>query len=151
MAQEMEVDGTCLCGYVTYKATIDPEKVGICHCTQCQASGDNYRVAIQVDSSKFQLISGTLKAYVKTADSGNKRALFFCPECGCQFYGRAASGPSPFYSVRVGTIVQRSKLPPPKSQVWCRSALPWSHDLSKIPKVEKQPGQAVAAPASPKI
>src|SRR5262245_4627881 len=32
----MKVDGRCHCGYITYEAEIDPEKVMICHCTDCQ-------------------------------------------------------------------------------------------------------------------
>ena len=28
----MKIDGRCHCGYITYVAEIDPDKVGICHC-----------------------------------------------------------------------------------------------------------------------
>ncbi len=33
----MQIDGQCHCGHVAYEAEIDPEQVGICHCTDCQA------------------------------------------------------------------------------------------------------------------
>jgi hypothetical protein len=40
----MNIDGQCHCGHVTYQADIDPEKVSICHCTDCQAlTGSPYR------------------------------------------------------------------------------------------------------------
>jgi hypothetical protein len=29
----MKIDGCCHCGYITYEAEIDPEKILICHCT----------------------------------------------------------------------------------------------------------------------
>jgi hypothetical protein len=32
----MKIDGRCHCGYITYEAEIDPEKVMICHCADCQ-------------------------------------------------------------------------------------------------------------------
>ena len=32
----MKIDGACHCGNITYSAEIDPENVGICHCTDCQ-------------------------------------------------------------------------------------------------------------------
>ena len=32
----MKVDGRCHCGSSPYEAEIDPEKVAICHCTDCQ-------------------------------------------------------------------------------------------------------------------
>jgi hypothetical protein len=40
----MKIDGRCHCGYITYQAEIDPEKVMICHCTDCQTlSGSAFR------------------------------------------------------------------------------------------------------------
>ena len=32
----MKVDGGCHCGSITFEAEIDPDAVGICHCTDCQ-------------------------------------------------------------------------------------------------------------------
>jgi hypothetical protein len=32
----MKIDGRCHCGYITYEAEIEPEKVMICHCADCQ-------------------------------------------------------------------------------------------------------------------
>jgi hypothetical protein len=33
MAKTMDIDGGCLCGHITYEATINPAAVGICKCT----------------------------------------------------------------------------------------------------------------------
>ena len=44
----MKVDGGCHCVYIKYEAEIDPEKVSICHCTDCQTgSGSAYRTNVQ--------------------------------------------------------------------------------------------------------
>jgi hypothetical protein len=32
----MKVDGRCHCGFITFAAEIVPEKVWLCHCTDCQ-------------------------------------------------------------------------------------------------------------------
>jgi len=32
----MEVTGRCHCRTISYRASVDPEKAGICHCTACQ-------------------------------------------------------------------------------------------------------------------
>ena len=32
----MNVTGSCHCGEIQFEATIDPKRVGICHCTDCQ-------------------------------------------------------------------------------------------------------------------
>jgi hypothetical protein len=43
----MHIDGQCHCGRVAYQAEIDPERVSICHCTDCQTlTGSPYRVTV---------------------------------------------------------------------------------------------------------
>ena len=133
----MQIDGTCLCGHIRYEADIDPERVMVCHCTDCQISTGSFRTGVLVEAEKFRLISGTPKVYVKTAESGNLRAISFCPECGTQLHGSHVEKPTT-YSLRLGTILQNPALQP-KAQIWCRSALPWVFDLESIPKVDKQP------------
>lgn len=132
----MKIDGGCLCGHIAYEAEIDPDKVGVCHCTDCQInSATAFRVAVAVPRENLR-ITGTLKVYVKTAESGNRRALSFCPECGTSIHGGNVDGTGPV-TLRVGTARQRAKLPP-KTQIWCRSALPWVDDLGAVRKIEKQ-------------
>jgi hypothetical protein len=134
----MHIDGRCHCGYITFEAEIDPETVGICHCTDCQAfSGAPYRVTVPARRENFKLLSGRPKAYVKTAESGNKRVQAFCPECGTHIYA-AAPGDSPVYGLRLGTIKQRAQLVP-KRQIWHRSSLAWAQDIHAMPSIAKQP------------
>ena len=77
----MKIDGRCHCGFITYKAEIDPCKVLVCHCTGCQSlSGSAFRTVAFADSDTFTLLTGELKMYVKLADSGVERAQMFCPE-----------------------------------------------------------------------
>jgi Glutathione-dependent formaldehyde-activating enzyme len=86
----------------------------------------------------FALKSGTPKIYIKTAESGNKRAHAFCPECGAPIYS-AAPEPNPStVGLRVGGIDQRAQFEPPTRQGWCRSALPWSMDLTRVERVDRQ-------------
>lgn len=133
----MKIDGQCLCGQVQYEAEADPARVAICHCTDCQTnSASAYGVVVGLAPGAFTLTAGTLKTYVKTAESGNRRALTFCPECGTRIYGGPADGEG-FIGLRLGTVRQRADLPP-VLQVWCRSKLPWVDDLSAIPAHEKQ-------------
>ncbi len=135
----MKVDGACLCGYITYKAEINPENVGICHCTDCQTNaGAAYGVVVGVEDGKFELLSGKLKIYEKIAESGTIRALSFCPECGTRIHAKTVGEGSPFFGLRVGSVRQRDKLKP-KRQSWCRSAQDWVGDLSSIPQFDKQP------------
>jgi hypothetical protein len=132
----MKVDGRCHCGQIRYEAEIDENKVSICHCTDCQAlTGTVYRVSVPASAADFVLLSGTPKIYVKTADSGNKRAQAFCAECGTPIYASDAHNPQ-IYGVRVGTLTQRAELPP-KFQIWHHSALPWVSDIRDLKSSER--------------
>ena len=43
----MKIEGGCHCGNITYRAEVDPNTVGICHCTDCQTlTGSAYRANI---------------------------------------------------------------------------------------------------------
>ena len=134
----MQVDGRCLCGHITYEAEIDTDRVAICHCTDCQNhSASAYGVVAHIEGG-FRLLTGEMKTFEKTASSGTRRALTFCPECGTRIYAKTVGEGTGFWGLRVGTIRQRAELIP-KLQVWCDSALPWTGDLGAIPKFAKQP------------
>lgn len=134
----MRIEGGCHCGYITYEAEVDPDTVGICHCTDCQTlTGSAFRVVVPARKDGFTLLTGQPKIYVKTAESGNKRAQAFCPECGTPIYATAVSDPQVF-GLRVGTARQRAELQP-KRQIWCRSAQEWVMDLKSITQISKQP------------
>ena len=76
----MKIDGRCHCGYITYEAEIDPDKTLICHCTDCQTlSGSAFRVVAYTREDAFKLLSGELKIYVKTSESGNKTTTIVLP------------------------------------------------------------------------
>jgi hypothetical protein len=133
----MHIDGSCHCGNIRYEAEVDPEKVSICHCTDCQVlSGSAFRVVVQATKEGFRMLGAQPKIYIKTAESGTKRAQAFCPECGSQIYATSPTDPQTF-GLRVGTIRQRAELKP-RRQAWCRSAMGWLSELGTIPKVERQ-------------
>jgi hypothetical protein len=134
----MKIDGSCHCGYITYEAEIDPERVVICHCTDCQTlSGSAFRTVAMSREGTFVLRSGTPKLYVKTAESGAGREQAFCPECGSPIYSTSVGDGPKIHGIRVGTISQRDELIPTR-QVWTRSEQHWVDDLGSVPKVAKQ-------------
>ncbi|MDH3716203.1 MAG: GFA family protein [Gammaproteobacteria bacterium] len=134
----MKVDGSCHCGYITYSAEVDSDAALICHCTDCQTlSGSAYRTVLPTPDKDFQLHSGKLKTYVKTAQSGRRRAQTFCPECGSPIYAAPVDDGPKTLNLRIGTIRQRAELIP-KLQVWHRSALPWAQDIHDLPARETQ-------------
>ena len=132
----MKVNGECHCGAITYEAVIDPEKVAICHCTDCQQlSGTAYRTVVPAPGATFTLLTCEPRKYVKTAESGAKRVHAFCADCGTPIYSSAVNAP-PAYNLRLGTIRQRAELMP-KRQNWCRSAQSWAMNLEHIPRFDR--------------
>ncbi len=134
----MKVDGRCLCGHLTYEAEVDPESVLICSCADCQVlSGSAFRVTAQVVGNSFKFLSSVPKTYVKLADSGNRRILAFCPECGTSIYSKPADGMDGYFGLRVGSLSQRALLIP-RAHYWCRSAQGWIEQIGDLPKFEAE-------------
>jgi hypothetical protein len=134
----MHVDGACHCGDITYSAEIDPEKVIICHCTDCQVlSSSAFRMIVLAEKGTFRLQSGTPAVYTKTADSGRRRAQAFCPRCGTQMFSTPAVDKPEHFGLRVGSIRQRAQLRPSR-QLWCKSAFAWLDEIASIPQSDSQ-------------
>ena len=134
----MKVHGTCSCGFITFEAEIDPGKVAICHCTDCQIlSGSAFRTVVPAAKAGFRLLAGQPKVYVKTAESGNKRVQAFCEKCGTPIYSSAVDDP-PVYSIRVGTARQRAALLP-RLEVFRKSALVWNPGLDGTKRFDGMP------------
>ena len=136
----MKIEGACHCGYITYKAEMDPKHVAICHCTDCQTlSGSAFRTLAFTREGTFELLTGELKIYVKTSESGTRRQQSFCPECGTPIFSATTDGGPKVHSLRAGTIRQRNELVP-QIQVWTRSEQSWIAEISAFPKLGKQEG-----------
>jgi hypothetical protein len=94
-------------------------------------TGTAYRTTVPAAVASFVLHSGVPRRYVKTAQSGNQRIHTFCGDCGSPIYSSVPENPVT-YGLRVGALAQRDLLPP-RRQIWCRSALPWSGSLEGLP------------------
>jgi hypothetical protein len=138
MGEAMRVHGACHCGAIAFEATVDAGRVLLCHCTACQTlSGTAYRTSAPATGESFRLLRGTPKTYVKTAESGNRRAQVFCADCGTPLYAHADVAAPERYIVRVGCLAEREALVP-SARIWCRSALPWSQDLEGLRQAERE-------------
>ena len=127
----MKFSGQCHCGAIRFTGTANPDKVVVCHCTDCQLfSGAPFRAVVLVPAEDIEF-SGSPKIYVKVAASGNARAQAFCGECGTQLYAAEPNAPKVF-NVRLGCVNERAALIP-KVQIWSQSAMPWLCDLATLP------------------
>lgn len=128
----MKVDGTCFCGYLTFEAEVDPATVELCHCRDCQIlSSSAFRIVVPALPGSFRQLTGTPTVYIKTAESGHRRNLAFCPKCGTAIYSAPADGDSHYFGLRVGALRQGLELVP-HAQSWHWSALPWLGNLDAL-------------------
>jgi hypothetical protein len=135
----MKVDGSCHCGKIRFEAEINPRKVVICHCTDCQTlSGSAFRTVVPAIEGTFRLLSGAPKVYVKTGESGNKREQTFCSDCGTPIYSATTGSVARVFGLRVGALRQRYELIP-SDQFWFRSSQAWLQSLATIAKRQTQP------------
>lgn len=134
----MKIDGGCHCGYLKYEAQVDPEHVGVCHCLDCQAfSGSAFRGFVQAVDGRFTVLEGEPSRYIKTAASGNQKAMLFCARCGTHICSAGTEPDTKPFGIRWGTVRQRGELPP-KVPIFCRTAHEWTWDLGSLPKREAQ-------------
>ena len=142
----MHIDGECHCGQVSFSAEIDPSRVMVCHCADCQVlSGSPLRAVVAAPIETF-VLRGDPKAYVKVAESGNRRAQMFCPNCGTPLYATAPENATSVM-IRLGCVKQREQLRP-AAQIWLRSAQPWIADLHDVPGSSEQQAFLPLPPAA---
>ncbi len=90
---------------VSFEAEIDPDRVVVCHCSDCQTlSGAPFRAVAFSEPGGFSLLSGALMTYIKTAESGKDRQQVFCPIYDTPIYSASVDADAPqIYGIRVGT------------------------------------------------
>jgi hypothetical protein len=142
--QIMNINGACHCGAVSFTATINPDRVMVCHCSDCQVlSGAPFRSVVAAAYASLA-VTGTTKQYVKVAQSGNKRAQVFCPACATPLWATTPDNPVAVI-IRLGCVAQRDQLTP-AVQIWHQSAQPWLADLAKLPASLQQQAFLPLAP-----
>ena len=128
----MRITGKCHCGAISFTATVDPKRVLVCHCADCQTfSGAPFRAVLPTPVENVEM-KGLAKHYIKVAESGNRRVQAFCPNCGTQLYATEGEGAPKVLNLRLGCIDQREELPP-TAQIWGESAMPWLASMSSVP------------------
>jgi hypothetical protein len=116
------IEGGCQCGAVRYRLEGKPRSLAVCHCTMCQRqSGSAFGMSLAISRNAFQLLSGTLKTFNVTCDSGRIKECAFCPECGVRIYNRTEGRTS----IKAGTLDDTSWLEP-DAHFWTKSKQAWT-------------------------
>jgi hypothetical protein len=131
------VTGRCFCGSVRFQFTEEPIARRACWCRDFQylACGNGSINAI-FRTETFEL-TGEVRDYVSTADSGSEMHRRFCPNCGTHLFSQAASRPE-LLVVRVGAL-DDPEIGRPAGHIWTASAPSWAHIDDTLPCSEGQP------------
>ncbi len=132
------IEGGCLCGKVRYSSNVEPAFVAVCHCSDCQRfTGSAFATVIAVPASAMK-VTGTLKTFSKTGDSGKSIHRRFCPECGSGILDEADGLPG-IAMVNAGTLDDSSWVKP-QSEIYCASAQSWVRLGGDLKRFAKMPG-----------
>jgi hypothetical protein len=132
-----KLDGSCLCGNVTYTCTAEPMAVGTCNCTDCQRqTGSTFSVIVGVPRDSLKVEGDSLASFTTVGtDSGAKVSRQFCRDCGSPIVSLGDGMPELAF-IKGGTLNDTSWLDP-QMHVWCESAQPWVVDSlsgTKLPR-----------------
>ena len=136
----MEITGGCLCRAVRYSITGPPIVTRVCWCRACQYLAGGNATVNTCFRSEALTVTGALRDFRMTADSGNVMHRSFCPECGTPLFSSAEARPHLVF-VRAGTLDDPG-LVRPAVTIWTSSAPGWACFDERLPKVERQPPPA---------
>ncbi len=128
--------GGCMCSAIRYKCSAEPILMGNCHCRDCQrATGTAFASAMLVLRNAVT-ITGNVKYYDTTGDSGGIVSRGFCPTCGARLFGKP---PMPeLMGIMAGSLDDPSEFEP-AMDVYTASAQLWDYMNPDLPKFAKSP------------
>jgi len=133
-----KLTGNCLCGQVSFQAEGDIAMQGNCHCTDCQqVSGSPFATLVFMDNDCVK-VTGEMKSFEHTVDSGNKLTKEFCSNCGSQMFTSNAARPN-MLGMRAGSINEKEHIKP-QFNVYASSKLECTVLDPNIPAFDKMPG-----------
>lgn len=130
-------EGGCMCGQARYVCTAEPVMMGNCHCTDCQKfTGAAYFPGTAVPADAIT-VTGEVKFYEITADSGATVARGFCPECGTSVISTTTSAPS--LRILSALTMDDPAQFQPTMNFYCDSMQPWHEARGDLPRFPGAP------------
>jgi hypothetical protein len=126
--------GGCACGAVRYETDADPVMAGHCQCGKCQKLSGTGHASFAAFPAAAVTLTGKLKFWDYTADSGNTASRGHCPECGSMVAGKT-SGFKDMIAIQLASLDDPSKVTP-QMIFYNAKGQPWDHldaSLMKFP------------------
>lgn len=135
----MSLSGQCLCGSVSYSASVEPVMAGNCHCVDCKkSSGSGYAPTLFFPKESLS-VSGDVRFFESKGKSGKSVERGFCPQCGSQLFGKPEVMPE-FIAIRAGTLDDTSAYKP-QLNLFSSHGAPWDVMDESLPQFPEMPPQ----------
>lgn len=134
------ITGGCLCRAVRYTVASEPIATRICWCRDCQyfaAGGATVNVVFPASAVS---LTGPLRTWSSTADSGNRMHRQFCERCGTPVTSASEARPH-LIILRAGTL-DDPEIARPSLTIWTDSAPSWACIHEALPRTPQQPPPA---------
>lgn len=133
-----KIEGSCLCGQVTYSSSAEPAMIAICHCPDCQKqSGAAFSVNVLVPIESVALKGESLAQYVVDGATGTAVTRNFCNNCGSPISTELEAFGG-LTAVKSGTLYDSSWVKP-GVQIWCDNKQPWGIVDESIQSAQQNP------------
>jgi hypothetical protein len=98
----MSIQGSCLCGDISYSYGGDITEIAMCHCQQCRkAQGSAFATNMVINEEAFTMTDDN--ARLKKFESSADKIRAFCSACGSPLYSYRKSDPGKL-RLRIGTL-----------------------------------------------
>jgi hypothetical protein len=128
------IEGSCLCGEVTYTLKSDLLFLYHCHCEECRKfSGSSSATNATVVRADLEISDPNQKLKRYALKAGSR---YFCADCGSPIYSSADDGEFP--AIHCGSI----KNPPNKvvdANLWVSEKCPWTEIDPGLQNFDKAP------------
>src|SRR5579859_2051039 len=133
-----KLDGSCLCGNVTYTCDAEPIASVNCHCRDCQrSSGAAFMTVVVVPEASVEIQGESLSVFsVAGEDHGKGNHRHFCSNCGSQLITKPDAYPGLVF-IKAGTL-KDSSLVRPAMDIWTESKQAWT-DHGPRPTAPRDP------------
>lgn len=132
----MSVQGSCLCGQITYEVTGPLYPAMLCHCQICRKSnGSAYALNIPIDRDSL-VFNGSTHTLARFSSTPNVNR-YFCNACGSPIYSERTTAPDQI-RLRAGTLdtdIQLEKA----CHIFVDSKAQWDDIEDDLPQYSERP------------
>ena len=130
------LQGSCLCGQVTYEIDAPLGPIVHCHCATCRkAHSAAFSSVSAIAKDKFKITRGA--ELLNSFESSPGKTCHFCCNCGSQIYAvRDGAG---HIILRLGCLDTPINEPPEAVQIWRSDDAIWYYPKAPLPEFDEAP------------